>query len=131
VLLACAAALDALLQAGEISPDAAIEELIALIGPFLPDRCPTCGDPPCLHDDAWCTSVREGQERRAAERAQPKEERPTPRTTIEAVMWAVRTEGLAALDRADTLERLSRCDARALEEINERIANLLQARTAA
>jgi len=42
-------------------------------------------------------------------------------------MHAVRTEGLAALKHPDTLERLSRCDARAKEEINERIANLLAA----
>jgi hypothetical protein len=45
-------------------------------------------------------------------------------------MHAVRTEGLAALEQADTLERLQRCDARAREEINERIAKLLAAANA-
>jgi hypothetical protein len=55
VLLARAAALDALFQAGEISPDAAIQELIVLIGPFLPNRCPTCAiHPACTTNrGAW------------------------------------------------------------------------------
>jgi hypothetical protein len=64
VLLARAAALDALFQAGEISPDAAIEELIVLIGPFLPDPCSICGSPPPLHDESWCTAVGERKARR-------------------------------------------------------------------
>jgi hypothetical protein len=123
-------------QAGEITPtlDAAIDELF---DPFLefvgaaPSPCPICGDPPCRHDEAWCEAVREGQARRAAEAAQPKPERPTPQTTIEAIMYAVRTQGLAALNQADTLERLRRCDERAIAEINSRIANLLQTRRAA
>jgi hypothetical protein len=126
--------LDVLFQAGEISLDAAIDELIDPLLAFVgeaPNPCPVCGDPPCRHDEAWCAAVREGEARRAAERAKPKPERPTPQTTIEAVMHAVRTEGLAALKHPDNLERLERCDARAKAEINARIDALLQARSAA
>jgi hypothetical protein len=129
-----ALALALLVQAGEISLDAAIDELIDPFHAFVgsaPNPCSICGDPPSRHDLAWCAAVREGQERRAAERAKPRPERPTPQTTIEAIMYAVRTEGLAALNQPDILERLRRCDARARAEINSRIDKLLQARSAA
>lgn len=47
--------------------------------------------------------------------------RPTPKTTIEAVLYCVRERGLAALKESTNVERLSRCDARAKAEINQRI----------
>jgi hypothetical protein len=50
--------------------------------------------------------------------------RPTPKSTIEAVMHAVRERGLAALKEPATAERLSLCDANARAEINERIEKL-------
>lgn len=50
--------------------------------------------------------------------------RPTPQTTIEAIMYVVRERGLEALLEPDTVERLSRCDTAAREQINSRIATL-------
>jgi len=50
--------------------------------------------------------------------------RPTPQVTVEAVMYSVRTRGLAALKEHATIERLSRCDAAALTQIDQRIAKL-------
>jgi hypothetical protein len=54
------------------------------------------------------------------------ERRPTPQSTIEAVMHTVRERGLAALDELDNRERLARCDERALNEIDTRIAKLTE-----
>lgn len=50
--------------------------------------------------------------------------RPTPQTTIEAVMYSVRQRGLAALHEPATIERLGRCDEAARQQINERIEKL-------
>ena len=50
--------------------------------------------------------------------------RPTPKTTIEAVIHAVRERGLAALKEPTTVERLERCDAAARADINRRIEKL-------
>ena len=58
--------------------------------------------------------------------------RPTPQVTVEAVMYVVRLQGLAAL-RGDpgTYARLTRCDAAARAQINQRIAKLFPKKTAA
>jgi hypothetical protein len=56
------------------------------------------------------------------------ENRPTPRTTVEAIMWCVRERGLPALKESENIERLLRCDAAAKAEINRRIAHLLAAK---
>jgi hypothetical protein len=48
--------------------------------------------------------------------------RPTPRSTIEAVIYCVRTRGPASLCEPGNVERLSRCDPAALAEIRRRIA---------
>jgi hypothetical protein len=48
--------------------------------------------------------------------------RPTPQSTIEAVLYCVRERGLAALRERANVERLSRCDEKARAQINERIA---------
>ena len=48
----------------------------------------------------------------------------TPQVTIEAVVHAVRERGVDALKEAATIERLSRCDAKARAEINRRVAAL-------
>jgi hypothetical protein len=53
--------------------------------------------------------------------------RPTPQTTIDAVMYSVRERGLAALDEPATRERLGRCDAAARRQINQRIEKLIAA----
>lgn len=52
-------------------------------------------------------------------------ERPTPQTTVDAVVHCVRTRGVAALKEPANIERLSRCDAAARAQINQRIAKLI------
>jgi hypothetical protein len=52
------------------------------------------------------------------------ENRPTPQVTVEAIFHAVRERGLAALKEPATRERLARCDAAALEQIDQRISRL-------
>jgi hypothetical protein len=54
--------------------------------------------------------------------------RPTPEVVIEAVMYAVRRRGIAALSEPGTIERLQRCDAYARTEINKRIDALFARR---
>jgi len=50
---------------------------------------------------------------------------PTPRTTIEAVMYCVRERGLAALEEPANVQRLRTFDDRAKVELNNRIEKLL------
>jgi uncharacterized protein len=45
--------------------------------------------------------------------------RPTSNATIEAVKQAVRDRGVSALDEVGTQERLRRCDAAAITEIDQ------------
>jgi hypothetical protein len=127
-LLARASAMDMLYTAGEIDLDTAFDRLVdpflAIVGPE-PKLCRHCGDPPWRHDDSWCTASREGEARRRAERAKPRPKPPTPQPTIEAIMHAVRTNGVAALKHPDNLERLQRCDDRARAEIDARISALV------
>jgi hypothetical protein len=49
------------------------------------------------------------------------ENRPTPQVTVEAIWHSVRERGLDALKEPTTRERLARCDAAALAEIDRRI----------
>jgi hypothetical protein len=51
--------------------------------------------------------------------------RPTPQTTVEAVLHCVRERGLKALKEPANIERLSRCDAAAKAEIERRTAKLI------
>jgi hypothetical protein len=55
-------------------------------------------------------------------------DRPTPRTTIEAIMYCVRERGLAALGEPKNQQRLSESDEAARAEINQRIAKLYGAK---
>jgi hypothetical protein len=48
----------------------------------------------------------------------------TPKVTIEAVVYSIRERGLAALKEPANVERLSRCNAAAKAEIEQRIAKL-------
>jgi hypothetical protein len=57
--------------------------------------------------------------------------RGTPRSTVEAIVWAVRERSVAALKEPANIERLSRCDAGARTEINQRIASLMAAKKVA
>ena len=50
--------------------------------------------------------------------------RPTPQTTVEAILHCVRKRGLSALKETANVERLARCDAHAREEINKQIQKL-------
>jgi hypothetical protein len=50
--------------------------------------------------------------------------RPTPKATVDAVVFAVRERGLAALKEPAMKERLACCDAAARAEINEQIEKL-------
>jgi hypothetical protein len=50
----------------------------------------------------------------------------TPQSTIDAVVYAVRTRGVAALGEPANEERLLRCDDAAMKQINERIENIRQ-----
>jgi hypothetical protein len=54
----------------------------------------------------------------------PPQARPTPQSTIEAIMYCVRVRGLGALREPGNVERLSRSDEAAKAQINQRIAKL-------
>ena len=51
--------------------------------------------------------------------------RPTPQTTIDAIIYSVCERGLIALKEPANLNRLSHCDKAAKAEINKRIEGLL------
>jgi hypothetical protein len=118
--------------------------------------CLTCGADPCINP-SFCAACRDADERKArGERPRHVDasmwnrspadtrdhdgmsveqlwdllnrERPTPQTTIEAIMHCVRELGLAALKQPANLERLKSCDAAAKSEINRRIASLIAAK---
>jgi hypothetical protein len=61
------------------------------------------------------------QQRKPPTPVKPKP-RPTPQTTIEAILYCVRARGLKALEEPANVERLSRCDEAAKEQVNRRIA---------
>jgi hypothetical protein len=48
--------------------------------------------------------------------------RPTPQTTVEAILHCVRERGPSALKEPANVERLRRCDNAARRQVNERIA---------
>ena len=48
----------------------------------------------------------------------------TPQSTVEAILFSVRSRGIAALEEPSNQERLARCDATAREQIDERIKKL-------
>jgi hypothetical protein len=55
----------------------------------------------------------------------------TPQVVIEAIVYSVRTRGLAAIEEPETFERLATCDEAAKAEINSRIEKLLDKRAPA
>jgi hypothetical protein len=110
--------------------------------------CLTCGCDPCINP-LFCWECRKVGARLQAERRshqaesiprdwdimsidalwrQFNRERGTPRTTIEAIMLAVKARGVAALKEPTNLERLSRCDPAARAAINSRVATLIAAK---
>jgi hypothetical protein len=50
--------------------------------------------------------------------------RPTPETVVDAILYCVQARGLAALKEPKNIERLSRCDAAALAEVDRRVAKI-------
>jgi hypothetical protein len=50
--------------------------------------------------------------------------RPTPAVVVEAIMHCVRERGVKALEGPANIERLNRCDAAALAQIDTRVAKL-------
>jgi hypothetical protein len=105
--------------------------------------CPTCGASPCVNP-GFCRKSRSADRNhsRADERTarlrhlmgddvsmdaawnEFNKRREKPQTLIEAIMYSVRTRGLAAMQEPATQERLSRCDAAARSEIERRVAKL-------
>jgi hypothetical protein len=105
--------------------------------------CVTCGDSPCTNR-TFCYVARKADRRAAQHRPEynlpvhwdtmsvgalwealnDPRRWPTPQSTIEAVMHAVRARGVDALQEPATLERLLQCDGTAKAEINRRIAAL-------
>jgi hypothetical protein len=48
----------------------------------------------------------------------------TPQSTVEALMWGLRKDGLACLSEPKNCERLSRCDSDAMKQISARLLDL-------
>jgi hypothetical protein len=48
----------------------------------------------------------------------------TPQSTIDAILYCVRTRGIAALEEPNNKERLASCDAAARKQIDERIERM-------
>jgi len=67
----------------------------------------------------------EHDERRKPAAPRKPTSRPTPQTTIEAVMWTVRQRGPVALREPTNIERLRTFDSAAKAQINKRIARIM------
>jgi hypothetical protein len=50
--------------------------------------------------------------------------RPTPKATVDALVYCVRQRGLVALEEPANVDRLSRCDADSRQQLNSRIEKL-------
>jgi hypothetical protein len=48
----------------------------------------------------------------------------TSQSTIEAILYCVRSRGLAALEEPDNKERVARCDEAAMKQIHDRIKKM-------
>jgi hypothetical protein len=70
--------------------------------------CTICGGYPCA-SATFCDRARESKW-------------PTPQVTVEAIVYCVKTRSLAALCEPANLERLSRCDKAAKQQIIQRIS---------
>ena len=113
----------------------------ALAPPTAPTaECPSCGCAPCPTPSfcRTCLAADKKAERRALPRHIPanwddesvslewlwsqfNNRHSTPQSTIEAIMYCVRSREVAALREPANIERLSRCDERARTEIDQRI----------
>jgi hypothetical protein len=99
-----------------------------VVGPCpVCEHCSICGCAPC-GTPGFCQMCREADRKAAAQslgalRERLNNPRRTSQSTIEAILVAIRTRGLAALREPANIERLKRCDAQARAEINRRIAS--------
>jgi hypothetical protein len=114
--------------------------------PHFSQACDACGAAPCINP-SFCGQCRKADARLRAERRDRsaesipqglermsidvlwhalnyEQQRSAPQSTIEAIMYCVRERGLAALKEPNNQERLSRCDAAARQQINQRIERL-------
>jgi hypothetical protein len=89
----------------------------------VPLWCDTCGSAPCVNP-SFCQACRIADATMRPTRTTEPRSRPTPRTTIEAIMWCVRERGPQALHEPANIERLSRCDDATIAEIDARISKL-------
>ena len=116
----------ALLVLAHVRMAALIRELHELqdeIEQVTAEYCDRCGSRPC-RNPSFCNACRRADQEAKTQPRRVVERRPTPQTTIEAIMYCVRERGLAALKEPANVERLSRCDAAAKAEINRRIARI-------
>jgi len=98
----------------------AIMELRVSVAPLT---CGVCGAAPCVNP-SFCAACRLADRRQAPLAQRKAENRPTPQPTIEAIIYCVRARGPSALQEPANLERLGRCDAAALAQIDARMAKL-------
>jgi hypothetical protein len=97
-------------------------EIMRLRIAVAPLTCSICGASPCINP-SFCAACQIA-DRQAPRRRSLQAQRPTPRSTVEAILHCVRERGPAALQEPANIERLSRCDAAALAEIDARLAKL-------
>jgi hypothetical protein len=125
IFLIRAAARWQLVEAGEMELEDAIEGLLLIFAELVPaviQACDLCGSRPCTNP-MFCEQCRIAD--RKANRRQPVDaHRPTPQTTIEAIMYCVRERGPTALQEPRNVARLKECDCAALAQIDERVAKL-------
>ncbi len=85
--------------------------------------CDVCGSEPCP-TPGFCQTCRVADAQVRQQRPTENPSRPTPRTTIEAIVFCVRERCPQALHEPVNIERLSRCDDAAIAEIDARIRKL-------
>jgi hypothetical protein len=124
---------------GAVSPEDALrwieeEGLWHLVRDRPPDQeCLTCGQKPCA-SPSFCKACRVADFklfREGKQRPQPidnqfvaKPSRPTPRSTVDALIHVLRTEGILAMKQPKNRERWSRCDERARERLRAFVGRL-------
>lgn len=116
--LCCASARYLLVESGEMGLDEAFTGLLDQFDDLLGANWSWHWWDACRRADA-----RAAVELRRASRIRPSP-RPTPQTTIDAVMLAVRERGIGALREPANVERLRRCDAAAKAQLRARIEKL-------
>jgi len=84
--------------------------------------CDCCGSILCLTPGLCQTCQADARDWRQS--GAENHSRPTPRSTIDAIMWCVRERGPPALHEPANIERLSRCDDAGIAEIDARIKKL-------